>query len=108
MFRRVRDGVTIVSCGGMAWAASLLLREKPIAAAVPLMFLLVIIPVTQYCGTLSGILTALVVGGVFSIFLFPPFGSPLMQYRADWINLILFEFIAAGIAYLSSKPIPAE
>lgn len=108
MLRRVRDTVTIISCGGMAWVASLSLREKPVADAVPLMFLLVIIPVTEYCGALPGILAALLVGGVFSIFLFPPFGSPMMHYRADWINLILFELVAAGIAYLSSKPIPAE
>jgi K+-sensing histidine kinase KdpD len=77
-------------------------RGDPIGYAVPLMFLLVVIPIAQLWGALSGILAAIIAGMAFAVILFPPFGSVAVQGTMDRITLVAFELAAVGAAYLSS------
>ena len=94
--------LAIALCGGTASLASFLLRGDPIGYAVPLMFLLVVIPIAQLWGALSGILAAVIAGVAFAVMLFPPFGSLAVRDTVDRITLVAFELAAVGTAYLSS------
>ena len=94
--------LAIALCGGTASLASFLLRGDPIRYAVPLMFLLVVIPIAHLWGTLSGILAAVIAGVAFAVMLFPPFGSLAVRDTVDRITLVAFDVVAVGAAYLSS------
>jgi K+-sensing histidine kinase KdpD len=98
---KVRYLVVLALCAALACVASFFLRGQPTDSVVPLMFILVIIPIAQVFGTVAGTITAIVIGAAFSVFLFRPYGIPIIYARADWVRLILFELTSMVVALFS-------
>ncbi len=95
-------------CIGVAVASALLFKGRVEADVRPLLFLSVILLVASYFGTLAGLVGSIASAFVFSVFLFPPIGSMVVQDSAErssvaWMLLggLVISYFAAGS---DSKP----
>jgi K+-sensing histidine kinase KdpD len=68
--------------------------------AVPVLFLLALIPIAELLGKTAGIFGSAAASFVFAVLLFPPLGSPAVQDVTDRVALISFQVIAIGVALL--------
>lgn len=98
----LRSLAGICLSAAVAALMSVFLRGSPLGAALPFMFLLVVIPIAHVWGMVPGMLSGGAAGVVFAIILFPPFGSLSVQSGADQLNLVLYGIAALGVAFLSS------
>lgn len=98
--RRSLVGVAVYA--GLASLFSYFLRDDQIRSAIPWLFLLPVIPVTHLCGRLAALLGTTLSTVIFAVFLFPPFGSPVVQDATDLITLVSFQIGAIVVAFLCS------
>jgi K+-sensing histidine kinase KdpD len=91
-------------CAGMAFALSMLSRDYAVRAAVPLTFLLTLVPVSLIAGRMTSVVVALVTSFIFAAYLFKPYGSLAISSVVERIELVCFGLAAIGVAYFSPGP----
>lgn len=93
-----------VFCGGLACLLTYLLRDDPASRlAVPLLFMLVVIPTAHVCGALSATVGTVLASLTFAAFLFPPLGNLRVRDRFEQLILVLFQLGSICAAYLSAR-----
>jgi K+-sensing histidine kinase KdpD len=80
---------------------SVLYRDFAVKAAVPLIFLIVLIPVAQLSGRMASLAVATIAGFIFAACLFKPYGSLAIRSTADRIELLVFGVAALGVIHFS-------
>jgi len=80
---------------------SVLYRDYAVKAAVPLIFLIVLIPVAQLSGRMASLAVATIAGFIFAACLFEPYGSLAIRSTADRIELLVFGAAALGVIHFS-------
>ena len=88
-------------CAGVAFVLSIVCRGHALKAAVPVVFLLVLIPATQLSGRMASLVVAIVAGFIFATYLFEPYGSLVIRSAVDQIELLCFGFAAMGVIRFS-------
>jgi uncharacterized protein DUF4118 len=77
----------ILLCAAIAVAATLAGRGWGRAPVLPVVFLGVVLTVTRYFGTMVGVLGCLLSAAIFALYLFPPFGSFVIEDQAALTSL---------------------
>ena len=90
-----------VLCAVVAFVMSVLYRDFAVKAAVPLIFLIVLIPVAQLSGRMASLAVATIAGFIFAACLFEPYGSLAIRSAADRIELSVFGVAALGVIHFS-------
>lgn len=90
-----------VLCAVVAFVMSVLYRDYAVKAAVPLIFLIVLIPVAQLSGRMPSLAVAIIAGFIFAACLFEPYGSLAIRSAADRIELLVFGVAALGVIHFS-------
>jgi len=93
-----------VLCAGVAFVMSMLCRDYVVKAAVPVIFLLALIPVALIVGRMASLVVAIVVSFIFAMCLFKPYGSLAISSMVDRIELLCFGLVAVGIVHFSPRP----
>jgi K+-sensing histidine kinase KdpD len=93
--------LTTVLCGGLALGMSMLCRGHAVGGAVPVIFLLALVPVTVIAGRMASLLAAIVASFIFAVFLFEPYGSLAIRSAVDRLELLCFGLAAIGMLYFS-------
>lgn len=96
--------LSTTSCAGVALLMSVLCRGHAAKGAVPVTFLLALIPVTLIAGRMGGLVVALVASFIFAASLFEPYGSLAIHSAVDRIELLCFGLAAAGMVHFSPNP----
>lgn len=93
-----------VLCAAVAFGMSVLYRDYAVKAAVPLIFLIALVPVVHLCGRMASLVVAIIAGFIFAACLFEPYGSLAIRGAADRIEMLVFGVAALGVIHFS--PIP--
>ncbi len=91
-------------CAVVAFGMSVLYRDYAVKAAVPLIFLIGLIPVVHLSGRMASLVVAIIAGFIFAACLFEPYGSLAIRGAADRIEMLVFAVAALGVIHFS--PIP--
>ena len=76
-------------------------RDHAVKAAVPVIFLLALVPALLIAGRMASLLVALMASFIFAAFLFEPYGSVAIRSSADQIELVCFLLAAVGVVCFS-------
>ena len=93
--------VTVAVCGGVAFSLSLVCRDHAIKAAVPVVFLLALVPAAHVSGRTGSLVVAIVASLIFAVYLFEPYGSLAIRSAADQTELFCFVLAAIGVVRFS-------
>jgi K+-sensing histidine kinase KdpD len=112
----VRFLLVTLPCAGMALVLSMVCRDHALKAAVPVVFLLTLVPATQICGRVASLVVAIVAAFIFAAYLFEPYGSLTIHRVVDQIELLCFGIAAIGVvrfspsaeALLKTAPQPSD
>jgi hypothetical protein len=85
---------------------SVLFRDFAAKAAVPVTFLLALVPVALIAGRTASLVAAIVAGFIFAVYLFEPYGSLVVRSTVDQIELLCFGVGSLGVALFSPSPQP--
>jgi hypothetical protein len=96
--------LTTVLCAGVALVMSMLSRDHAVKAAVPVTFLLALVPAAHIAGRKTSLVVAIVASFMFATCLFEPYGSLAIRSAVDRLELLCFGLAAIGMVYFS--PIP--
>jgi len=81
----------------LAFAMSLLCRNLAVKPAVPVAFLLALVPAFLIAGRLASLLAAAIAIVIFAVYLFEPYGSLVIRSGVDRIELFFFALAALGL-----------
>jgi K+-sensing histidine kinase KdpD len=98
--------LAIALCAGAAFVLSVLCRNFAMKAAVPVTFLLALVPVALLAGRTASLAVTLAATCIFAVFLFEPYGSLSIRNGVDQIDLLCFALAAIGMVRFS--PLPEE
>ena len=93
---------TLYAC--VAFAMSVLFRDFAAKAAVPVTFLLSLVPVALIAGRMASLVAAIVASFIFALYLFEPYGSLAIHSTVDQIELLCFGVASVGVALFSPNP----
>ncbi len=93
-----------VLCAVVAFGMSVLYRDYAVKAAVPLIFLIALIPVAHLSGRLASLVVAINAGFIFAACLFEPYGSLAIRSAADRVEMLVFGVAALGVVHFSPMP----
>jgi K+-sensing histidine kinase KdpD len=96
--------LTIVLCAGVALVMSALYRDHAVKAAVPVIFLLALVPAAHIAGRMASLVVTIVAGFIFAACLFEPYGSLAIRSAVDQLELLCVGFAAIGMVYFSPTP----
>ena len=88
-------------CVGVALVLSMVCRDHALKAAVPVVFLLTLVPASRICGRVASLVVAIVAAFIFAFCLFEPYGSLAIHRLVDQIELLCFGIAAIGVVCLS-------
>jgi hypothetical protein len=88
----------------VAFAMSMVCRDYAVKAAVPLVFLLALVPAAHISGRMAGLACAIIASFIFSVWLFEPYGSVVIRSTVDRIELLCFGLAALGVFCFSPDP----
>ena len=91
-------------CAGVAFAMSMLFRDFAAKAAVPVTFLLALVPVALIAGRMASVAAAIVTSFIFALYLFEPYGRLAIDSTVDQIELLSFGVASVGVALFSPRP----
>ena len=92
-----------VLCTVVAFGMSVLYRDYAVKAAVPLIFLIALVPVVHLSGPMASVLVVIMEGFIFAACLFEPYGSLAIRGAADRIEMLVFGVAALGVIHFSPK-----
>ena len=98
--------LTTTLCAGVAFAMSVLFRDFAAKAAVPVTFLLALVPVALIAGRMASLVAAIVASIIFALYLFEPYGRLAIDSPVDQIELLCFGVGSLGVALFSPSPQP--
>lgn len=90
-----------VLCSGVAFAMCMLCRDNAVKAAVPVTFLLALVPVAYLVGRMASLFVAIVAGFIFAVCLFEPYGSLAIRSAVDRMELLCFGVAAIVVVHFS-------
>lgn len=93
--------LTTVVCAAVAFVMSVLFRNYAAKAAVPLIFLLTLVPVALISGRIVSLFVATVASFIFAVYLSEPYGSLAIHNAVDRIDLLCFGLASIGVALFS-------
>ena len=89
---------------GVAFIMSMLCRDSAVKAALPVIFLLALVPVVLIFGRMASLVVAIVASFIFATFLFEPYGTLAISSAVDRIELLCFGLAAMAIVHFSPQP----
>lgn len=96
--------LTTVLCAGLALVMSMLCRGHAVKAAVPVTFLLALVPAAHIAGRMASLVVAIVASFIFAACLFEPYGSLAIHSAVDRLELLCFGLAAIGMVHFSPVP----
>ena len=92
-----------VCAGAAVLLCALMNNGWEFRVAAPMICLQAVIIVSLFWGRVPGIVGAVSAGIIFSVWLFPPIGTPIIQNASDRVILLLFQLAGLGIVFLSPR-----
>ena len=92
-------------CAGGALALSVLFRGYALKAAVPAVFLLVLVPAIAEGGRMGGLVVAAAASVIFAMYLFEPYGSLAVRSAVDQTELSFFGLAAVVVICFSPRAV---
>ena len=99
-----RTLLVTVLWAGVAFAMSMLCRGHAVKPAVPVTFLLALVPAVLIGGRFASLMVTVAASFIFAMCLFEPYGSLAIRSRADRLDLLCFALAAVAVVYLSPRP----
>jgi K+-sensing histidine kinase KdpD len=103
-FFRPRSLLTTALSAAIAFAMCLLCRDHAVKAAVPVTFLLALIPAVLIGGRMASLAVAILSSFIFAVWLFEPYGSLAVHDAVDQLELVCFGVAAIGVVHFSPGP----
>jgi len=97
-----------VICTGAAAMMTAIFSDRSGREMLPLVFLAVITLVAVYFGVVAGVIGSLAAAVIFSIFLFPPLGSPIVNDISERANVGWMLLGGLALSYLFAPHPPGN